>query len=149
MWVGYNIRGCADKFLVRPTSRCRETESIVSLERGASCSDELQVFFLLQRLKGSMSGDARDFNNIETLYVIKFFLFFLRGKAPKKIHANLTETLEEHAPPYATVKHWMAKFNLLKPNDIYICLTAALTSRRYILNIYSTNIHTEYFKHAA
>ena len=28
--------------------------------------------------------------------------------------------------------------NLLKPNDIYICRTAALTSRRYILNIYST-----------
>jgi len=40
-------------------------------------------------------------------------------------------------------------FNLLKPNDIFICRTAALTSRRYILNIYSTNIHTEYFKHAA
>ena len=43
--------------------------------------------------------------------------------------------------------------NLLKPNDIYIyiyiCRTAALTSRRYILNIYSTNIHTECFKHAA
>ena len=43
----------------------------------------------------------------------------------------------------------LAVFNLLKPNDIYICRTAALTSRRYILNIYSTNIHTEYFKHAA
>jgi len=40
-------------------------------------------------------------------------------------------------------------FNLLKPNDIYICRTAALSSRRYILNIYSTNTHTEYFKHAA
>jgi len=39
--------------------------------------------------------------------------------------------------------------NLLKPNDIYICRTAALNSRRYILNIYLTNIHTEYFKHAA
>ena len=34
--------------------------------------------------------------------------------------------------------------NVLKPNDIYICRTAALISRRYILNIYSTNIHTEY-----
>ena len=43
----------------------------------------------------------------------------------------------------------MTNINLLKPNDIYICRTAALTSRRYILNIYSTNIHTEYFKHAA
>jgi len=41
--------------------------------------------------------------------------------------------------------------HLLKPKDIYIYIyrTAVLTSRRYILNIYSTNIHTEYFKHAA
>ena len=35
--------------------------------------------------------DARDFNNIETRAVIKFF--FLQGKAPKEIHAILTETL--------------------------------------------------------
>jgi len=39
--------------------------------------------------------------------------------------------------------------NLLKPNDVYICRNGALTSRRHILNIYSTNIHTEYFKHTA
>jgi hypothetical protein len=31
----------------------------------------------------------------------------------------------------------------------YISPTAQLTSRRSILNIYSTNILTEYFKHAA
>ena len=30
--------------------------------------------FLLQMLKGSMSDDVRDFNNIETRAVIKFFL---------------------------------------------------------------------------
>jgi len=29
--------------------------------------------FLLQRLKGSMSDDARDFNNMETRAVIEFF----------------------------------------------------------------------------
>ena len=46
-------------------------------------------------------------------------------------------------------RHTLFLLNLLKPNDIYICRTAALTSRHYILNIYSTNIHTEYFKHAA
>jgi hypothetical protein len=44
--------------------------------------------FLLQRLSGNMSGDARDFNNVETRAVMKFF--FLRGKAPKEIHAILT-----------------------------------------------------------
>jgi len=37
-----------------------------------------------------MSGDARDFNKIETRAVIKFI--FLQGKAPKEIHAILTET---------------------------------------------------------
>ena len=47
--------------------------------------------FLLQRLKGSMSRDARDFNNIETQAVIKFF--FLQGKVPKEIHTILKETL--------------------------------------------------------
>ena len=52
--------------------------------------------FLLQRLKGSMSGDARDFNSIETRDV-KEFLFFLQVKAPKEFHAILRETLEEHA----------------------------------------------------
>ena len=36
--------------------------------------------FLLQRLKGDTSGDARDFNNIETLAVIKF-LFPARQSA--------------------------------------------------------------------
>ena len=38
--------------------------------------------------------------------------------------------------------------NPLAPNDVYIRRTAQLTTRRCILNIYSTNILTEYFKHA-
>jgi hypothetical protein len=55
--------------------------------------------FLLQRLKGSMSGNAQNFNNIETRALIKFFFFFLQGKAAKEIHAILIETLEEHRIP--------------------------------------------------
>ena len=54
-----------------------------------------------------MSGDARDFNNIETQAIYKFF--FLQGKAPKEIHAILTETLGEYAPYYATAKNWVAQ----------------------------------------
>jgi len=46
-----------------------------------------------------MSGDARDFNNIETRAVIKFF--FLQGKAPKEIHAILTETSAYFIPARA------------------------------------------------
>ena len=63
-----------------------------------------------------MSGDARDFNNIETRAFIKFF--FLQGKAPKEIHAILTETLGEHAPSYATVKNWVTQF---KCGDFSTC----------------------------
>jgi hypothetical protein len=40
-------------------------------------------------MKGSMPGDARDFNNIETRALIKFF--FLQGKVPKEIHAIMTK----------------------------------------------------------
>ena len=72
--------------------------------------------FLLQRLKGSVSGDARDFSNIETPAVIKFF--YLRGKAPKEMHAILTGTLGEHAPSYATVKNWVGQF---KRGDFSTC----------------------------
>jgi len=50
-----------------------------------------------------MSGDALDFNNVETRALIKFF--FLQGKAQQEIHTILIETLGEHAPSYATVKN--------------------------------------------
>ena len=43
----------------------------------------------------------------------------------------------------------MLNVNALALNDVYIRRTAQLTSRHYILNIYSTNILAEYFKHAA
>jgi len=59
-----------------------------------------------------MSGDTRDFNNIETRGVIK--IFFLQGKTSRGIHAILTESLSEYEPPYATVKNWVAQF---KPGD--------------------------------
>ena len=44
--------------------------------------------------------------------------FFLQGKAPKEIHAILTETLGGHAPSYATVKNWVVQF---KRGDFSTC----------------------------
>ena len=38
--------------------------------------------------------------------------------------------------------------NPLTPNDLYMSRTAPLTSKRFILYIFSTNVGTEYFKHA-
>jgi hypothetical protein len=40
--------------------------------------------------------NARDFNNIESRAILKHF--FLQGKAPKEIHAILTETLAYFLP---------------------------------------------------
>jgi len=51
--------------------------------------------FLLQRLKGSMPGDALN-----------------------EIHAIMTETLGEHASSYTTVKNWVAPF---KRGDFSTC----------------------------
>ena len=42
--ASFVVRWGADKSLARPTSRCRRTESIVSLERGVCSCAELQVF---------------------------------------------------------------------------------------------------------
>jgi hypothetical protein len=41
----------------------------------------------------------------------------------------------------------LGHINLFKPKDPYRDRTAPLTSKRFILYIYSTNIGTEYFKH--
>jgi len=46
-------------------------------------------------------------------------VFFLQGKVPKEIHAILTETLGECAPPYATVKNWVAQ---IKRGDFSTCV---------------------------
>ena len=60
----------------------------------------LRVLVVLRtEAERSMSGEARDFNNIETRAVIKFY--FLQGKAPKEIQAILAETL---------VKNWVAQY---------------------------------------
>jgi len=42
----------------------------------------------------------------------------LQGKVPNEIHANLKETLWEHAPSYATVKNWVTQF---KRGDFSTC----------------------------
>jgi len=60
-------------------------------------------------LKGSMSGDARDFNNMETR-AVKFPPPPLQDKAAKEIHIILTEKLGKLAPSYPTVKNWVAEF---------------------------------------
>ena len=57
--------------------------------------------FLLQMLKGTMSSEARNFNNIGMRHDMKFF-FFRQGKAAKEFHTIPKETLRginHYIPP--------------------------------------------------
>ena len=53
---------------------------------------------------------------------------------------------------YRTLVKYIQKhkrvINPLTPNELYMSRTAPLTCKRCILYIYSTNVGTEYFKHA-
>ena len=60
-------------------------------------------------------------------------------------HVNGTHHDSVH---FLTLYSFKFDFNPLTPNDLYINRTAPLTSKLYILYIHSTNIGTEYFKHA-
>ena len=74
--------GGADKSFARPTSRCHWMELSIIGKRGLFIC-QIVSLFLLQRLKGGTSGDARNFNSIETRAVIKYF-FFCKARRPRK-----------------------------------------------------------------
>jgi len=63
-----------------------------------------------------MSGDARDFNNMEKRTFIKFFSF--KARRWKEIHDILIETLRENSPSYTTIKNGVAQF---KSGDFSTC----------------------------
>ena len=54
-----------------------------------------------------------------------------------------------HNPQLVSILYVFPHINHLTPNGHYMGRTAQLTSRCCILYIYSTNIRSEYFKHAA
>jgi hypothetical protein len=66
--------------------------------------------------------------NLKSL-TIRQSIQFKRKTSAKKTHQLLVNTYD------------------VNPNDPYSGRTATLTSKRYILYIYSANISTEYFKH--
>jgi len=78
--------------------------------------------------------DARDFNNIETRD-IKFF-FLLQGKAPKEIHAILTETLAYFLP------------GRLKdlPAPLY-CLNIRVEPQKFLLTTYRITQYQKSYDH--
>jgi len=78
---------------------------------------QIASIFLLQRLNKACQV-TRAISTTSRRELTSSFFFFLQGKAPKQIHAILTETLGEYAPSYATVKNWVAQF---KRGDFSTC----------------------------
>jgi len=68
-----------------------------------------QITSLFLEAERMLSGNARNFSNMKTRAVIKFFFFSCKAKTPEEIHAIVTETLGEHAPLYATVENWVVR----------------------------------------
>ena len=70
----------------------------------------ITIFFLLQRLKGSKSGDARNFNNIETRAVIRFLFFSPARQGAEGISRHSDRNIRGICTIVATVKNWVAQF---------------------------------------
>src|SRR5215475_6287340 len=88
------IRRRADKSFAQTTSRCRRTESIVSFERGPFSCAEFQLFLITEAENKLVRRRAR-FQQYREASSHQDFVS-LQGKAPKKIHAILKETLGKH-----------------------------------------------------
>jgi len=80
----------------------------MSLERAVCSCAELQAFSCYRGWKEACQT-TRAISTTSRRELIKSPLP-LQVKAPKEIHAILTETLGEHAPSYATFKNWVAQF---------------------------------------
>jgi len=60
--------------------------------------------FLLQRLKGSVSGDVRDFNNMDKEFQQVFFFPSRQGAKENSRHSerNITGNMHQRMPPSKT-----------------------------------------------
>ena len=119
--TGLRGGGGTDPFILHPDTR---------LNRG-----QLRVPAALTPRKGAPGTyRTRDSVHILTMYL------------PNPHYTNMITPLLQF--PRSDLPTPWAFLNRLTPNDPYMGRTAPLTSKRCILYSYSTNIGTEYFKHA-
>jgi hypothetical protein len=126
-------------FLLRAASRRTHkvylcTVNAFACPRNSGCSTALYFLRALELLS------LRVFHRIVTT--------LLSGVSP---HDGIPRAEHVTLPPLTShsTNTMFLFLNPLPPNDICMCCTAPLTSRRCILNISSTNVHIEYFKYAA
>ena len=60
------------------------------------------------RSKVNVVAPPEKFNVEEHRTIIKFL--FLQGKGAKQIHDEMSQTMGDSGPSYATVKHWVVNF---------------------------------------
>ena len=111
------IRGCADKSLARTTSRCRRTESIVSLERGVYSCAELQASSCYRGWKEACEV-TRAISTTSRRELLSNLFFFPAQQGDEGNSRHSERTLKEHAPSYATVKNWVVR---IKRGDFFTC----------------------------
>jgi len=87
-WNMRFIRGGADKSLVRPTSRCRRTESMGSLERGVCSCAELQVFSCYRGWKEARQATRAISTIWRRKLSLSFFFFARKGAEGNSRHPN-------------------------------------------------------------
>ena len=82
---------------------------------------------------------------INLMITVINFVRFWNETSYRELKYVSKPTYKKNRTNYSKAKQ---NFNPLTPNDLYMSRTAPLTSKRCILYIYSTNVGTEYFKHA-
>ena len=97
-------KGGADKSLARHNSRCRGTESIVSLERGDCSCDELQVFSCYGGWKEAYQAT----HAISKTWSCHKVFFPLRDKAPKE-HSdrNMHHRIQPSKTGWPSLDGWL------------------------------------------
>ena len=91
-----------------------------------------------------------DFNHIETRAVTKLFFFVLQGKAPKQIHALLTETLSCFLPGRAkNLSAPLYKYTLVHKNKSHSLVTAICPYITFPVVVLVTHLRTNCYSVAA
>ena len=114
----------------------------ISVHHFTSLSARCEHYCVISMMFGNTSLLYTKYIFILSMTFIWHISFF-----PKIIHGYISTHVHTSSWDVLNFCHMWNSFNLLTPNDPYSGRTAPLTSKRYILYIYSTNICTEYFKH--
>ena len=109
--------GGADKSLARPTSPCRRTELMVSLERGVCSCAELQVFSYNRSWKEACQATHAIATTSRRELSSSFFPPARQSTEGNSRHSD--RNIREHASSYAAVKNWVAQF---KRGDLSTCV---------------------------